>query len=128
MDIFLTIITCVIASGGAMGLIEFLIRRKDNSKKEQNEILKDIKWLKEQSLKQEISTSQLKILNLIQHTPEDHRAIMSECEHYFCDLKADSWVFNMVSIWAKKEKVDIVFLEKQHEINVKRLMQEGGNK
>lgn len=119
MNTLLTILTSVIASGGAMGLIEFLIRRKDDTRKERNEILNDMKWLKEQSLKQEIATSQLKILNLIQHTPEDHRAIMSEAEHYFCELKADSWVFNTVSGWARKEKIDITGLSTQHDKNVK---------
>lgn len=119
MDTWLTILTTVIASGGVMGLIEFLIRRKDDTRKERNEILNDMKWLKEQLLKQEIATSQLKILNLIQHTPEDHRAIMSEAEHYFYDLKADSWVYNIVSGWARKEKVDIAYLSEQHEKNLK---------
>lgn len=119
MDTFLTILTSVIASGGAMGLIEFLIRRKDDTRRERNEILKDMKWLKEQSLKQEIATSQLKILNLIQHSPEDHKAIMSEADHYFCDLKADSWVFSMVSEWARKEGMDITRITTQHDKNVK---------
>lgn len=119
MDTFLTILTSVIASGGAMGLIEFLIRRKDDTRRERNEILKDMKWLKEQSLKQEIATSQLKILNLIQHSPKDHKAIMSEADHYFCDLHADSWVFSMVSEWARKEGMDITRIATQHDKNVK---------
>ena len=120
MELNLTSIIVALVGGGTIGVIfKAVYDRICKKNDDRDEIKRDIKYLMQKSAERDIYVSQLKILNLIQHCPKDHKAIMMECEYYFRVLKADSWVFDMVSDWAKDEDVDIEYLKVIHDNNLK---------
>lgn len=120
-SLLITLLVGLFGGGTAGVVFRSIYDRKCKKQDDRDEIKEYIKWLKEKSRQRDIEVSQLKILNLIQHCPKDHKAITMELDHYFLVLKADSWVFNYAQVWAKEEGVDISYLSQIHEENVKRM-------
>lgn len=114
-----TLIVGLLGGGTAATLVQFFVKRKDTKNDELATIKKDIEWIKMKSGQRDVNISQLKILNLIQHNPKDHKAIMMECDNYFLVLKADSWVLDLVGDWATTEGVNIDHLKIAHANNAK---------
>lgn len=123
--LIVTLIVGLLGGGTLATLVQFFVKRKDSKNDDRNEIKADIKWLREKSSQRDIEVSQLKILNLIQHSPKDHKAITMELDNYFLVLRADSWLWDYTCDWAKSEGVDISYLRQIHEENIKRT--KGGN-
>ena len=113
-----TLIVGLLGGGTLATLVQFFVKRKDEKENSNDEIKADIKWLKERALQRDIAISQLKILNLIQHSPKDHKAIMMELENYFGVLHGNSWVYDVASKWARDERVNIKYIKVMHENNL----------
>ena len=118
-SLLITLLVGLFGGGTAGVVFRSIYDRKCKKQDDRDEIKEYIKWLKEKSRQRDIEVSQLKILNLIQHCPKDHKAITMELDHYFLVLKADSWVFNYAQVWAKKEDVDIDYLRIAHDKNIR---------
>ena len=119
-SLLITLLVGLFGGGTAGVVFRSIYDHKCKEQDDRDELKADIKWLKNKSTKRDIEVAQLKILNLIQHCPKDHKAITMELDHYFLVLKEDSWVFNYARAWANDEGVDISYLSQIHEENVKR--------
>ena len=117
LDIILVAVLVAISSGTLGVIFKAVYDRVCKKHDKQDEILRRLR-------KQAIDISQLKITTLINNSPKDHHAIISECEHYFLVLRADSWVWGAVEGWSKKEHVNITYLKAAHEENKSRKFQE----
>ena len=119
-SLLITLLVGLFGGGTAGVVFRSIYDHKCKKQDDRDELKADIKWLKNKSNQRDIEVAQLKILNLIQHSPKDHKAITMELDRYFLVLRADSWVWDSACEWAKGEGVDISYLSQIHEENIKR--------
>lgn len=131
MDLLQTILTALIASGGAVSFTQFLISRHDKKCEDKDGLSKKldsierglgekIDGIEARLQKNELADAQTHLLLLIRFYPKDRRTILAEAEYYLCELHGDSWVWQALAEWAEKEGVNIDWLEKAHLANIKK--------
>ena len=97
-----TILIAVISamtSGGVLGFIQFLIKRKDDKEqraedKQDDDIKGTLKKLEKDGLR-----TQLLLLLLLQ--PDEETEILKIAQHYFVKLKGNWYMTSMFSKWCK---------------------------
>ena len=97
-----TILIAVISamtSGGVLGFVQFLIKRKDDKEqraeeKQDDDIKGTLKKLEKDGLR-----TQLLLLLLLQ--PDEETEILKIAEHYFVKLKGNWYMTSMFSKWCK---------------------------
>lgn len=97
-----TILIAVISamtSGGVLGFIQFLIKRKDDKEqraedKQDDDIKGTLKKLEKDGLR-----TQLLLLILMQ--PDEQTEILKIAEHYFVKLKGNWYMTSVFSKWCK---------------------------
>ena len=104
-----TILIAVISamtSGGVLGFIQFLIKRKDDKEqraedKEERQENKDFDSIKEilKKLEKDVLRTQLLMLILLQ--PDEETEILKIAQHYFVKLKGNWYMTSMFSKWCK---------------------------
>lgn len=118
-DKIMTIILTIISSSGIFTIIQFLLNRYFNKQDKKDELQKALVSLAERTRLSELSDSRTQLLILINHYHDNHYAILKEAENYFCNLKGDSWMIEILTNWAEEEDVDISYLKGIHEENLK---------
>ena len=117
MEYAVTLIAAAITGGGLYGFLQFLIKRKDDKNGQLYNIQKDIGRLVERADESDLNDSRIQLMMLIWHNPKDHRAILKEAEHYFCDLGGNSWIIHKFEEWAEAQNVDVKHLIEEHNKN-----------
>ena len=97
----------ILGSTGFFGIIQYLITRNDNKKGELASIRKSLEALEQQSIKNELATTRLQLLWLMQSQPANHDTILRTAERYFVGLDGDAEAFDEFDKWRTKEKVSI---------------------
>lgn len=94
------------AVAGLSTLIIFFVNRHDSKKffteDEKKEILVAVRKIPTI----ELDTMRLQILNLIQHSPNNHDTILNLCRQYFKKLHGNSYMIAIVCEWGKQEGID----------------------
>lgn len=97
MDFVTTIVLACLGSTGFFTLIQFLLTRFYNKKDMKDEIKQAQALLSKRATIGELNDSRIQLLILINHFPQDHRAILAEAENYFIKLQGDSWMAGIVT-------------------------------
>lgn len=118
-DTVLTILVALLGSSGLFTVIQLLLNRYFNKKDKINEVSQLLFTLRERIHLSELSDSRTQLLILINHYHDNHYAILKEAENYFCTLKGDSWMIEILTKWAEEENVDINYIKKVHEENLR---------
>ena len=118
-DTVLTILVALLGSNGLFTVIQFLLNRHFNKKDKINEVSQLLFTLRERIHLSELSDSRTQLLILINHYHDNHYAILKEAENYFCTLKGDSWMIEILTKWAEEENVDINYIKRVHEENLR---------
>ena len=99
------------AIAGLSTLIIFFVNRHDSKKffteDEKNEILVAVRKIPTI----ELDTMRLQILNLIQHSPNNHDTILNLARQYFKKLHGNSYMIAIVCEWGKQEGIDAKVIE-----------------
>ena len=98
-NIIVTIILACLGSSALMSFIQFLISRKDKKSEKKDEILKDLKYIKNMCETHEKDICRSQLLLLISNYPEDKTEIMKLAEHYFTDLRANWYMSSIFNTW-----------------------------
>ena len=104
-----TILIAVISaltSGGVLGFIQFLIKRKDDKEqraedKEERQENKDFDSIKETLKKLEKDGLRTQLLVMIVIKPDEEPEILKIAEYYFVKLKGDWYMTSIFSKWCK---------------------------
>lgn len=56
--------------------------------------------------KNELATTRLELITLIEHDPNNVVEIEKLAKHYFIDLNGDTWATSVVSQWCKEQSVN----------------------
>lgn len=118
-DITLTIIIALLSSSGLFTVIQLLLNRYFSKKDKIDEVSKSLSALRERTHLRELSDSRTQLLILINHYHDNHYAILNEAENYFCTLKGDSWMIEILTKWAEEENVNIDYIKRVHEENLR---------
>lgn len=118
-DTALTILVALLGSSGLFTVIQFLLNRHFNKKDKINEVSQLLFTLRERIHLSELSDSRTQLLILINHYHDNHYAILKEAENYFCTLKGDSWMIEILTKWSEEENVDINYIKRVHEENLR---------
>lgn len=118
-DTALTILIALLGSSGLFTTIQFLLNKYFNKKDKTNETSQLLFTLRERIHLSELSDSRTQLLILINHYHDNHYAILKEAENYFCTLKGDSWMIEILTKWAEEENVDINYIKRVHEENLR---------
>lgn len=114
-EVITTLVIGVIAGGSLYGFLQFLITRHD--KKDDNTVL--LNELLKKSEKRDLEISKILLTILLEHNPQDHKAILDEGTRYFTVLGGNSWMWDKFADWAEKEKVDVSYIKTYHDNNKK---------
>lgn len=117
-DITLTIIIALLGSSGLFTVIQLLLNRYFSKKDKIDEVSQSLSALRERIHLRELSDSRTQLLILINHYHDNHYAILNEAENYFCTLKGDSWMIEILTKWAEEENVNIDYIKRVHEENL----------
>lgn len=114
----------ILGSTGFFGIIQYLISRHDNKKDELVAIRRALESLEEQGMKNELATTRLQLLWMIQAQPANHDTILRTAERYFLGLNGNAEAFDEFDKWRTKENVSIGWFEvvKAKETNRKELL------
>ena len=118
-EMVLTILVALLGSSGLFTVIQLLLNRYFSKKDKINEVSQSLSALKERTHLSELSDSRTQLPMLINHYHDNHYAILKEAENYFCTLKGDSWMIEILTKWAEEENVDINYIKKVHEENLR---------
>lgn len=118
-DTALTILVALLGSSGLFTVIQLFLNRYFSKKDKIDEVSQSLSALKERTYLSELSDSRTQLLILINHYHDNHYAILKEAENYFCTLKGDSWMIEILTKWAEEENVDINYIKKVHEENLR---------
>lgn len=98
-ETMLIAVISAMTSGGVLGFIQFLIKRKDDKEqraedKQDDDIKGTLKKLEKDGLR-----TQLLLLLLLQ--PDEEAEILKIAQHYFVKLKGNWYMTSMFSKWCK---------------------------
>lgn len=118
-DTALAITIALLGSSGLFTVIQFLLNRYFSKKDKIDEVSQSLSALRERTHLSELSDSRTQLLILINHYHDNHYAILNEAENYFCTLKGDSWMIEILTKWAEEENVNIDYIKRVHEENLR---------
>lgn len=118
-DTALTILIALLGSSGLFTVIQLLLNRYFNKKDKIDEVSQLLSALKKRIHLSELSDSRTQLLILINHYHDNHYAILKEAENYFCTLKGDSWMIEILTKWAEEEDINIDYIKRVHEENLR---------
>lgn len=118
-DTALAITIALLGSSGLFTVIQLLLNRYFSKKDKIDEVSQSLSALRERTHLSELSDSRTQLLILINHYHDNHYAILNEAENYFCTLKGDSWMVEILTKWAEEENVNIDYIKRVHEENLR---------
>lgn len=117
-DTALAITIALLGSSGLFTVIQLLLNRYFSKKDKIDEVSQSLSALRERIHLSELSDSRTQLLILINHYHDNHYVILNEAENYFCTLKGDSWMIEILTKWAEEENVNIDYIKRVHEENL----------
>lgn len=65
----------------------------------------------------ELSTTRNELMILMNEYPDNIKEIQDTANHYFIDLKGDTYIFGLYEKWAEEHKVDAKAIKDIHDLN-----------
>lgn len=109
MDIVLAIATSAIGSAGLFGLIQFLISRHDKRDNDIKFIKDSIGQINSKCDRNELATTRLQLIFLVQTQPDNKDTILQTAQRYFIELDGNGEAWVVFDSWAKDKKIDLAW-------------------
>ena len=104
----LEIISCILGGGAIITFITFLIKRNDEKKEKNDEVLAEIKSIKKQMQKMERDSVRTQLLMLMNtYTYGEASEILTVAEYYFGGLKGDWYATSLFQKFCEKEQIPL---------------------
>ncbi len=104
----LEIISCILGGGAIITFITFLIKRNDEKKEKNDEVLAEIKAIKKQMQKMERDSVRTQLLMLMNtYTYGEASEILTVAEYYFEGLKGDWYATSLFQKFCEKEQIPL---------------------
>ena len=106
MDLGVAILTSVLASSGLFGLLQFLVTRHDNKKRDIAQINHKLDTINHKCDRNELATTRLQLIFLIEAHPENKDTILQTAERYFVELDGNGEAWALFHRWAEGNDID----------------------
>lgn len=103
------VFTTILGSGGFFALIQYLISRYDNKNDRLSRIEKKIDLISEKGNRNELATTRLQLLFLIQMQPDNKDTILQTAQRYFRELDGNGEAWDAFKHWADSKGIDISY-------------------
>lgn len=104
----LEIVSCILGGGAIITFITFLIKRSDDKKEKNDEVLAEIKAIKKQMQKMERDSVRTQLLMLMNtYTYGETSEILTVAEYYFEGLKGDWYATSLFQKFCEKEQIPL---------------------
>ena len=100
------LIGIILGSAGLFGLIQFLITRHDNKKQMLANIDGKLTQINKKCDRNELATTRLQLIFLIDSQPENKDTILLTAQRYFIELDGNGEAWAVFHKWAKAHKLD----------------------
>jgi hypothetical protein len=107
MDIALALITGILGSAGLFSFIQFIISRHDAKERSLNQIKHQLDAIENKCDRNEIATTRLQLIFLIDMQPQNKDTILQTAERYFVALNGNGEAWAVFCNWAKANKIDV---------------------
>ena len=97
----------ILGSAGLFSLIQFLITRHDRTKATNREFAEQLNRIEARTIRNEIATTRLQLIYLIEERPTNTDTILMTAQRYFGELKGNGEAWAEFHAWAKENKIDI---------------------
>ena len=101
MDITLALFT------GILGFIQFIISRHDAKERSLNQIKHQLDAIENKCDRNELATTRLQLIFLIDTQPQNKDTILQTAERYFVALNGNGEAWAVFYDWARVNKIDV---------------------
>ena len=105
------LITTILSSAGVFSLIQFLVTRHDKNNKRIKNIESKLDYLVEEGKKNELATTRLQLIWLVETHPDNEDAILSTAQRYFVELDGNGEAWAVFNKWAQLKKLDTTWYQ-----------------
>ena len=106
MDVGVAIMTSVFGSAGLFGLLQFLISRHDNKARDTAQIKFQLEQISHKCDRNELATTRLQLIFLIQAQPNNKDTILQTAQRYFVRLEGNGEAWAVFHKWAEENNID----------------------
>ena len=107
MEIALAVFSAILGSAGLFSFAQFLISRHDNKDKSLEQIKKQLDNISHQCDRNELATTRLQLIFLIDSQPNNRDTILATAQRYFVELDGNGEAWAVFYDWAEHNKLDI---------------------
>jgi hypothetical protein len=107
MDIALALFTGILGSAGLFSFAQFMISRHDNKKRNFAQIKSQLDAIEGKCDRNELATTRLQLIFLIETQPDNKDTILQTAERYFIALKGNGEAWAVFYKWAHIRKIDV---------------------
>lgn len=107
MELVLGIFAAMLGSTGLFSLAQFLINRHDNKKGATAQIKIKLDSIDNKCGRNELATTRLQLLFLINSQPDNKDAILQTAQRYFVELHGNGEAWAVFNAWADSNNVDL---------------------
>ena len=107
MEIGIAIFTSVLGSAGVFGFAQFLISRHDNKNQNISQIKNQLDRIENKCDKNELATTRLQLIFLIETQPQNKDTILQTAQRYFVELDGNGEAWAVFYDWAEDKHLDI---------------------
>lgn len=107
MDIALALLTGLLGSAGLFSFAQFMINRHDNKNRSLEQIKHQLTAIEMKCDRNELATTRLQLIFLIDTQPQNKDTIMQTAERYFVALNGNGEAWAVFYEWARINKIDV---------------------
>lgn len=107
MDIALVLITGILGSAGLFSFIQFMIGRHDTKERKLEQIRHQLNAIETKCDRNELATTRLQLIFLIDSQPQNKDTIMQTAERYFVAMDGNGEAWALFYAWAEKNNINV---------------------
>ena len=107
MDIALAISGAILGSAGLFSFAQFMINRHDGRERALSQIKKQLDTIDHKCDRNELATTRLQLIFLIDSQPDNRDTILTTAQRYFVELDGNGEAWAIFYNWAEKNKLDL---------------------
>lgn len=107
MEIALAVFSAILGSAGLFSFAQFLISRHDNKNGKLAQIQKQLDTISGKCDRNELATTRLQLIFLIDSQPQNKDTILTTAQRYFVELDGNGEAWAVFYGWAEHNKLDI---------------------
>lgn len=103
----LAIFSTILGSAGLFSFAQFMVSRHDGKRKDLEQIKKELRDISHKCDRNELATTRLQLIFLIETQPHNKDTILTTAQRYFVELDGNGEAWAIFYGWAEKNKLDI---------------------